>query len=57
MASAAGKSRVVKRTSSSYSSEVWKRHQPLITRLYFQEGKTLKEVRKIMEDEYDFAPS
>ena len=57
MPTAPGKSKVSKRTSNSYGSDVWKRHRPLITRLYFEEGKTLKEVSKILETEHGFKPS
>lgn len=52
-----GRGRVSKRSSNSYSSEEWKRHRPLITRLYFEEGKTLKEVREILERDFNFAPT
>lgn len=51
------KGRITKRSSNSYSGEEWKRHRPLITRLYSEEGRTLKEVREHLESEYGFAPT
>jgi len=57
MASVDAKGKISKRTSNSYGADVWKRHRPLITKLYFQDGKTLREVRHILETEHDFAPS
>ena len=61
MASVAGspvdhKAKVSKRTANSYSSEEWKRHRPLITQLYSEEGKTLKEVRECLEKDFNFTP-
>lgn len=46
-----------KRTSNSYNIDEWKRHRPLITQLYFEEGRTLKEVREHLEKEFNFAPT
>jgi hypothetical protein len=46
-----------KRSTNSYSTEEWKRKRGLITKLYFEEGKTLKEVRAILEGEHDFRPT
>jgi hypothetical protein len=46
-----------KRSSNSYTSEEWRRHRPLITRLYFEEGRTLKDVAEFLKREYDFAPT
>lgn len=58
MATSVGvKGKITKRTSQSYSSDEWKRHRPLITRLYSDEGRTLKEVREQLEREYGFAPT
>jgi len=61
MASAASpvdrKGKMSKRSSNSYSSEEWKKHRPLITRLYFEEGRTLKEVREHLEKEFSFSPT
>lgn len=51
------KSSSSKRSINSYSAEEWKRHRPLITRLYFEEGKTLKEVRQTLEQEFQFSPT
>lgn len=51
------KGKITKRSSNSYSSEEWKRHRSLITKLYFEEGRTLKEVREHLESEYGFAPT
>lgn len=51
------KSRVTKRSSNSYSGDEWKQHRPLITRLYSEEGRTLKEVREHLEQKYGFAPT
>ncbi|KIW92641.1 uncharacterized protein Z519_06488 [Cladophialophora bantiana CBS 173.52] len=62
MASADGspvdrKSKISKRSSNSYTSEEWRRHRPLITQLYFEEGRTLKDVAEYLKREYDFAPT
>jgi hypothetical protein len=46
-----------RRATNSYSTEEWKRKRSLITKLYFEEGKTLKEVRSILENEHDFKPT
>jgi len=51
------KGRITKRSSNSYSGDEWKRHRPLITQLYSEEGRTLKEVREHLENEYGFAPT
>ena len=50
------KAKVNKRSSNSYSSEEWKKHRPLITQLYSEEGRTLKEVREYLEKEFNFMP-
>lgn len=57
MATVDAKGKISKRTSNSYGADVWKKHRPLITKLYFEDGKTLKEVRAILENDHDFAPS
>ncbi|EXJ69940.1 uncharacterized protein A1O5_07013 [Cladophialophora psammophila CBS 110553] len=62
MASADGspvdrKSKISKRSSNSYTSDEWRRHRPLITQLYFEEGRTLKDVAEYLKREYDFAPT
>lgn len=46
-----------KRSSNSYTSEEWRRHRPLITQLYFEEGRTLKEVAEYLKREFNFAPT
>lgn len=51
------KGKVAKRSSNSYSGEEWRRHRPLITRLYFEEGRTLKDVAEYLKREFDFAPT
>jgi hypothetical protein len=51
------KNQLSKRSSNSYSSEEWRRHRPLITQLYFEEGRTLKDVAEYLKREYDFAPT
>ena len=51
------KGKVSKRSSNSYTSEEWRRHRPLITQLYFEEGRTLKEVAEYLKKEFDFAPT
>jgi hypothetical protein len=48
--------KITKRSSNSYTSEEWKQHRPLITRMYFEEGRTLKDVREFLEKEFDFTP-
>jgi hypothetical protein len=62
MASADGspvdrKKQLSKRSSNSYTSEEWRRHRPLITQLYFEEGRTLKDVAEYLKREYDFGPT
>ena len=42
---------------SSYNADEWESKRELITRLYFEEGKTLKEVRQILEQEHNFQPT
>lgn len=32
----------------------WDRHRPIITQLYIEEGKPLKEVIDILENDYSF---
>ncbi|KAK5058855.1 hypothetical protein LTR84_011119 [Exophiala bonariae] len=51
------KGRPSKRSSNSYTSEEWRRHRPLITQLYFEEGRTLKEVAEYLKREFNFAPT
>ncbi|KAJ9604686.1 hypothetical protein H2200_010800 [Cladophialophora chaetospira] len=51
------KKQLSKRSSNSYTSEEWRRHRPLITQLYFEEGRTLKDVAEYLKREYDFAPT
>jgi hypothetical protein len=46
-----------KHSSNSYTLEEWRRHRQLITQLYFEEGRTLKEVAEYLRQEYDFAPT
>jgi Clr5 domain len=46
-----------KRATNSYSTEEWKRKRGLITKLYFEDGKTLKDVRSILDREHDFRPT
>jgi Clr5 domain len=50
------KAKVTKRSANSYTSEEWRRHRPLITQLYSDEGRTLKEVREHLEREFNFTP-
>lgn len=50
------KGKISKRSANSYSSEEWKQHRPVITRMYFEEGRTLKEVREHLEKEFNFTP-
>jgi hypothetical protein len=51
------KGKLLKRSSNSYNSEEWRRHRPLITQLYFEEGRTLKDVTEYLKKEFDFAPT
>jgi tetratricopeptide (TPR) repeat protein len=51
------KGKISKRSSNSYTSEEWRRHRPLITQLYFEEGRTLKDVAEYLKREFDFAPT
>ncbi|KAK5215693.1 hypothetical protein LTR72_011278 [Exophiala xenobiotica] len=51
------KGKVTKTSSSSYTSEEWRRQRPLITQLYFDEGRTLKGVAEYMKKEFGFAPT
>ena len=46
-----------RRSETSYSTEEWNTKRELITRLYFEEDKTLKEVRQLLEREYNFQPT
>jgi hypothetical protein len=55
-ASGDSKGKSTKRTANSYSTEEWKIHRPTITKMYFDEGRTLKEVRDYLEREYGFTP-
>jgi hypothetical protein len=41
----------------SYSTEAWEQKREVITKLYRQDAKTLKEVRAILADEHDFWPT
>ena len=50
------KAKVSKRSANSYTSEEWKKHRPLITQMYSDEGRTLKEVRDFFAKEFDFTP-
>ena len=43
--------------TTSYSADEWKEKRPLITRLYHEERKTLREVRTILEQNYGFTPT
>lgn len=38
-------------------SDAWARHMAIISRLYMNEDKTLREVREIMEAEHGFVAS
>lgn len=51
----ANKSRLTK--PPYYSAEEWRRYRAMITALYKEQGKTLKEVRTHLENEYGFAPT
>ncbi|RMZ92742.1 hypothetical protein DV736_g40, partial [Chaetothyriales sp. CBS 134916] len=51
------KPKVSKRSTNSYPSDEWKKHRALITQLYFEEGRTLKDVREVLEKEHNFTPS
>ncbi|KIX09069.1 uncharacterized protein Z518_00147 [Rhinocladiella mackenziei CBS 650.93] len=51
------KGKVNKRSSNSYTTDEWRRHRPLITQLYFEEGRTLKDVAEYLKREFDFAPT
>lgn len=51
-----GKAKVVKRTANSYSGDEWKKHRSLITRMYSEEGRTLKEVREFFARDFNFTP-
>jgi hypothetical protein len=46
-----------RRSETSYSTEEWNVKRVLITRLYFEEDKTLKEVRQLLERDYNFQPT
>jgi hypothetical protein len=46
-----------KRATNSYSTEEWRQKRELITSLYFEQGKTLKEVRSLLEEEHNFKPT
>jgi hypothetical protein len=46
-----------RRSMSSYNADEWESKRELITRLYFKEGKTLREVRQILEQEHNFQPT
>ena len=56
MATEDRKGKVSKRSANSYSSDEWREHRNVITQMYFEEGKTLKEVREYLEKEHDFTP-
>lgn len=51
------KMRRSRRSETSYSTEEWNVKRDLITRLYFEEDKTLKEVRQLLERDYNFQPT
>ncbi|KAK5202770.1 hypothetical protein LTR41_011497 [Exophiala xenobiotica] len=51
------KSKATKPSSNSYTTEEWQRQRPLITQLYFGEGRTLKVVAEYMKKELDFTPT
>ncbi|KIW12880.1 hypothetical protein PV08_08067 [Exophiala spinifera] len=51
------KGKASKRSSNSYTSEEWRKHRPLITRLYFEEGRTLKDVAEYLKREFAFTPT
>ncbi|KAK5202766.1 hypothetical protein LTR41_011493 [Exophiala xenobiotica] len=51
------KDKATKPSSNSYTSEEWRRQRPLITQLYFEEGRTLKDVAEYLKKELDFAPT
>ena len=38
----------------SDDQDVWVQHAPVIKKLYQDDGKTLKEVKSIMEGQYGF---
>ncbi len=46
-----------RRSETSYSTEEWNTKRELITRLYFEEDKTLKEVRQLLERDHNFQPT
>jgi len=46
-----------RRSETSYSTEEWNVKRELITRLYFEEDKTLKEVRQLLERDFNFQPT
>lgn len=46
-----------RRSETSYTTEEWNGKRELITRLYFEEDKTLKDVRQILERDYNFRPT
>ena len=46
-----------RRSETSYSTEEWNVKRELITRLYFEEDKPLKEVRQLLERDYNFQPT
>jgi hypothetical protein len=46
-----------RRSETSYSTEEWNVKRDLITRLYFEEDKTLKEVRQLLDRDYNFQPT
>ena len=51
------KEKRAKRSQCSYTTEEWDARREMITRLYFDEDKTLKEVRQILEEDHNFQPT
>ena len=56
-ADAVPKEQRAKRSQSSYTTEEWDARRDIITRLYFEEDKTLREVRQILEEDHSFQPT
>jgi hypothetical protein len=48
---------VRKRVFNSYTNEEWKKHRPLITKMYSEDGRTLKNIRDLLAREFDFTPT
>lgn len=47
-------SRYPERARGFSSAVQWAEHQPIIKKLYVDEGRTLQDVMEIMKREYDF---